>query len=118
MPEEIVGKLKTRRVLRREQLKEGLELKEDSILVDRTARIEKKPDGESELVLDAIGRNIQQFSINLLPCKVMERAQYEQSKEPDDIRFNIAGIITQYKGDYYLLLQRATRAYSHENFGR
>ena len=118
MPEEIVGKLRTRRVLRREQLKEGLELKEDSILVDRTARVGKNSDGELELVLDAIGRNIQQVSVKLLSCKVLERAQYEQSMEPDPLRFNIAGIITQYKGEYYLLLQRATRAYSHENFGR
>lgn len=118
MPEEIVGKLKTRRVLRREQLKEGLELKEDSILVDRTALVRKNSDGEPELVLDALGRNIQQVSIKLLSCKVLERAQYEQSKEPDPIRFKIAGIITQFQGEYYLLLQRATRAYSHENFGR
>lgn len=118
MPEEIVGRLKTRRVIRREQLKEGLELKQDSILVDRTARLEKRANGGTELVLDAIGRNIQQVSIKLLPCKVMERARYEQSQEPDSIRFNIAGIITQYEGEYYLLLQRAIRAYSHENFGR
>jgi hypothetical protein len=118
IPEEIIGKLKTRRILRHEQLKEGMQLKQDFILADRTALLDRRADGEPVVTLDAIGRNIQQFSIRLLPCEVLERAQYEQSVEPDPVRFKIAGILTQYKGEYYLLLQKATRAYSHENFGR
>jgi hypothetical protein len=118
MPEEIVGKLKNRRVLRQEQLKEGLQLKQDYVLTDRTALLDKRADGQGEVILDAIGRNIPQISFRLLPCEVLERAQYEQSIEPDPVRFKIAGILTQYKGEYYLLLQKATRAYSHGNFGR
>jgi hypothetical protein len=118
IPEEIVKKLKNRKILRQEQLKEGLQLKQDYVLTDRTAFLDKRPDGEAEVVFDALGRNIQQVSIRLLPCEILERAQYEQSIEPDPLRFKIAGIITQYKGEYYLLLQKATRAYSHGNFGR
>lgn len=118
IPEEIVSKLKTRRILRNEELKAGLELKQDSILADRTALLDKQADDESVLVLDALGRSIPQISLRLLPCEVLERAQKEQSAEPDPVRFKIAGIITQYKGEYYLLLQKATQAYSHENFGR
>jgi len=117
MPEEIIGKLRTRRILRHEQLKKGLKLKQDSILADRTAFLARQVDGEPELVFDALGRNIQQVSLRLLPCGVLQRAQYEQSIEADPARFKIAGILTQYKGEYYLLLQKATRAYSHENFG-
>lgn len=118
IPEEIIGRLKSRRVLRQEQLKEGLQLKQDYVLTDRTALLDKRADGQPKVILDAIGRNIPQISFRLLPCEVLERAQYEQSIEPDPIRFKIAGILTQYKGEYYLLLQKATRAYSHENFGR
>jgi len=118
MPEEIIGKLRTRRILRHEQLKKGLKLKQDSILADRTAFLARQVDGKPELVFDALGRNIQQVSLRLLPCEVLQRAQYEQSIEADPARFKIAGILTQYKGEYYLLLQKATRAYSHENFGR
>ena len=118
IPEEIVKKLKNRRVLRQEQLKEGLQLKQDYILADRTAFLDKRADGEPEVALDALGRNIQQVSLKLLPCEILELAQHEQSIEPDPVRFKIAGIITQYKGEYYLLLQKTTRAYSHENFGR
>jgi hypothetical protein len=118
IPEEVIGKLKTRRILRHEQLKKGLQLKQDFILASRTALLDKQADGEPELIFDALGRNIQQVSLRLLPCEVLERAQHEQSIEPDPVRFKIAGILTQYKGEYYLLLQKATRAYSHENFGR
>jgi hypothetical protein len=118
IPEEIVGKLKTRRILRNEELKQGLQLKQDSILADRTALLDKQASDEPVLVLDALGRNIPQVSLRLLPCEVLERAQREQSAEADPVRFKIAGILTQYKGEYYLLLQKAIQAYSHENFGR
>jgi hypothetical protein len=118
IPEEIVGKLKTRRILRHEELKQGLQLKQDSILADRTALLDKQAGDEPVLVLDALGRNIPQVSLRLLPCEVLERAQGEQSAEADPVRFKIAGILTQYKGEYYLLLQKAIQAYSHENFGR
>lgn len=118
IPQEIVNMLKNRRILRQEQLKEGLNLKQDSILASRTAIIAEGADGEPELILDALGRNIQQITFKLLPCEALLRAQYWQSIEADPIRFKIAGILTQYKGEYYLLLQKATRAYSHENFGR
>jgi hypothetical protein len=118
IPEEIVSKLKTRRILRHEELKQGLQLKQDSILADRTALLDKQAGDEPVLVLDALGRNIPQVSLRLLPCEVLERAQQEQSAEADPVRFKIAGIITQYKGEYYLLLQKAIQAYSHENFGR
>ena len=117
MPEEIVRKLKSRRVLRQEQLQEGLQLKQDYVLTDRTALLGRRAGGEPEVILDAIGRNIPQISLRLLPCAVLERAQQEQSAEPDLVRFKIAGIITQYKGEYYLLLQKAIQAYSHQNFG-
>jgi hypothetical protein len=118
MPEDIIGKLKTRRILRYEQLKDGFQLKQNFIVADRTAFLAKQADGEPLVVLDALGWNIQQVSFRLLPCEVLERAQYVQSIEPEAVRFKIAGILTQYKSEYYLLLQRATRAYSHGNFGR
>jgi len=118
IPQEIIAKLGTRRILRHQQLKKGLQLKQDSILADRTALLTRQADGELILVLDALGWNIQQVSFRPLPCEVLERAQHSQFAETDPTRFKIAGILTQYKGEYYLLLQKATRAYSHENFGR
>lgn len=118
IPAEIIVKLETRRILRHEQLKKGLQLKQDFILVNRSAVLSSSADGEPEVTLEALGRNIPRISFRLLPCEVLEKTQHEQSIEADPVRFKIAGILTQYKGEYYLLLQKATRTYSHENFGR
>jgi len=116
IPNEIVAKLKTKQIIRTE-LKKGLELKQDSILADRTGFIRDSEHGVS-FVLDALGRNLQQISFPLLPCRALERAQRKQSAQADPLRFKIAGIVTEYKGEHYLLLQRATRVYSHQNFPR
>ncbi len=143
IPQEIMAKLKTTQILRTGKLtpaqdaafainrkmetrqpQKRLELKHDSILVDRTGFIrdsghQARGTGyEVSFVLDALGRNVRQTSFGLLPCEALERAQLKQSAEVDPLRFKIAGILTQYKGIRYLLLERARRVYSHQNFGR
>jgi hypothetical protein len=90
----------------------------DSILADRTALLVQRSQGGLAFSLDALGRNIQHVALRLLPCEALELAEREQSAEPEPVRFRIAGIVTTYKGDSYLLLQKAIRTYSHGNFGR
>jgi hypothetical protein len=118
IPDEIIAKLSIRKVVRTEQLEKGLELKQDSVLADRTATLVKQADGSSAFVLDGLGRNLPELSFPLLPCEILEDVQAKQSDEPDRLRFKIAGILTKYQGENYLLLQRAIRLYSHQNFGR
>ena len=145
MPQEIIAKLQTGRIATTDQPKQSpsapndvqqdsvpqtsrkietplltnaRQLKQDSILADRTALLSTDDDGQAVFVLDAIGRNLQQTSFRLLPCQALETAQHKQSEEADKLRFKIAGIITKYKGQNYLLLQRAILIYSHQNFGR
>ncbi len=118
IPKEILEKLKTRKILRPEQLKKPLELKQDSILADRTGFVVRQGEGRLVFVFDALGRNVQQITLRLLPCQALESAEQEQSTEADALRFKIAGILTKYKGNHYLLLERTTRVYSHGNFGR
>ncbi|MHC4158363.1 MAG: hypothetical protein ACYSSO_04705 [Planctomycetota bacterium] len=117
IPQEIIAKLKTKKTFQPKQLEKGLELKQDSILPERTGFIAQK-DGKLVFELDALGKNIQKISFQLLPCQTLERLQRTQAGEPDPIRFKIAGIVTKYKGQNFLLPQRAIRAYSHDNFGR
>ena len=118
IPKEILDKLKTRRIIRPEQLKKGLELKQDSILADRTGFIVRQGEGRLVFAFDALGRNVQQILLRLLPCQALEWAERRQSAEADRLRFKIAGILTKYKGNHYLLLERTTRVYSHGNFGK
>ena len=124
IPKEIIEKLKPRKIVRTAQLRKGLELKTDCILANRTGFIRNSghrargTGHELSFVLDALGRNVQQISFLLLPCQALERAQRTQSAEAEPVRFKIAGILTRYKGNHFLLLERATRVYSHQNFGR
>lgn len=90
----------------------------DSVFVDRTAFLVGQSDDRLVFALDALGRNIQQRSLRLLPCETLEFAERTRSAELEPVRFKIAGILTMYEGEEYLLLQKATRTYSHGNFGR
>lgn len=118
IPKEIVKLLAARKTVRTVRLKKGLELKYDTIMVDRTGFIVEQTDGGFVFVVDALGQNASKISIRLLPCQVLERARGRQSTELERLRFKVAGILTRYKGQYYLLLQRARRVHSHGNFGR
>ena len=90
----------------------------DSVFVDRTALLVEQDEGRLTFVPDALGRNVQKLSLHLLPCAALELTELKQAAEPEPLRFKIAGIISKYKGENYLLLEKATRAYSHGNFGR
>jgi len=132
IPPELLEKLRARREegasrysARIENQESSIEKSADTIFADRTAFLVSPslPAGQcrnGRLVLapDALGRNIQRLILRLLPCEALELAEREQSAEPEPVRFKIAGLMTKYKGDSYLLLHRATRAYSHSNFGR
>lgn len=118
IPQDIIDKLSNRRIVRPENLTSSMELKQDSILANRAGFIKKRTDGKKVFVFDGVGRNVPKVSIDLLPCEILELAEKKQTREPERIRFRISGIVTKYKGRYYLLLQQATRLYSHGNFNR
>ena len=74
--------------------------------------------GEYVFEPDGLGRGVEKFAIELLPCQSLEDAIAQVRSEPNPVRFNVAGILTKYKDRQYLLLQKATRVYSYGNFGR
>jgi hypothetical protein len=119
VPEDIVAKLEDRKIVRFEQLGKPVELKEDSILADRTGLIINRDD-RFVFVFDGIGRNVQpaESGIRLLPCESLEQANRWQESSLEPLRFKVAGILTKYKDRYYLLLQRAAAVYSNGNFDR
>lgn len=123
MPKEILERLKATRIVRPQTSRQTpqtkkVKLEQDAILADRCAFLVKQNDGRFVFVLDALGRNVRPISLPLLPCEALELAELTQSAIPEPVRFKIAGIITKYKGEKYLLLQKATRIYSHGNFAR
>jgi len=136
MPQEVIEKLRSRRestagtgqpvqdsneisaVTSKLPVTQRYRQSSDSVLVDRIGFLVNQDDGRLVFVPDALGRNVQNLSLNLLPCVALELTELKQTAEPEKVRFKIAGIMTKYKGDNYLLLEKATRTYSHGNFGR
>jgi hypothetical protein len=123
MPKEIMERLSPSRTVRprTQRLTQDAGkkmLQRDFILADRSAFLVKQNDGRLAFVLDAFGRNVRHVSFRLLPCEALEMTELVQSVIPVPVRFKIAGIVTEYKGEKYLLLQKAARVYSHGNFAR
>ncbi|MHC4618781.1 MAG: hypothetical protein ACYTEQ_13640 [Planctomycetota bacterium] len=96
----------------------------DAVLIDRIGFMQERgrkglsKQGQADFVLDAFGRKLAGGSFVLLPCEALERAEHRQAAGLDRLRFKIAGIVTNYKGRRYLLLQKAIPVYSHGNFPR
>jgi hypothetical protein len=125
MPREVIEKLRLKRsapsVLRSGKNAEQstqTARSTNSVLVDRAGFLVKQDDGRLVFVPDALGRNVQNLTLNLLPCALLELTELKQAAELERLRFKIAGIMTKYKGKNYLLLEKVTRTYSHGNFGR
>jgi len=66
----------------------------------------------------ALGWNVSDVRYALLPCTALEEALRRQRGALDSIRFNVAGLVTEFQGKKYLLLQRAIVVYNYGNFGR
>jgi len=118
IPDEIINKLKDRKVIRPEQLRKGVKLENDSVLIDRIGYIETDKDGQAKFVFDALGRNAKKYSIDLLPCQVLELSQKQSKRAVEKNRFKITGIVTQFNGKNNMFLQKATVVYSYGNFSR
>jgi hypothetical protein len=118
LPQDVLNKLATRKTVRIEQVEKGPKPEKDYISADRIGFISKEGKDNYIFSFDALGRNVQQSSVRLLPCEALEQALQRQSVELEPIRFEIAGIVTRFEGKDYLLLQRAVRVYSYDNFGK
>lgn len=117
IPKDVMEMLRPKRVVNLAKLKKGPGTEHDGIIGDRTGFVRKSGDG-FVFAFDGLGRNVDTTTFPLLKCGILQRAWQKQNSSPWDIRYKIVGIITKYQGSHYLLLERATRVYSHGNFGK
>lgn len=130
IPQEVIDKLKDRRFVRGPQHEGGKSTAGPEsrkspayMLVDAIGRIEAATSslqlpasGRYMFIPDAFGWSVSRTRYELLPCSMLEHALRTQAVSPEPIRFSVAGLVTEFKGKKYLLVQRAIRAYGHGNF--
>jgi hypothetical protein len=116
IPKDVLEKLSGREIVRTETVREKFEVPVDTVISDRMAVLEKTSDDNFVFVLDSIGRNVSDLSLKVLPSQVLELTEQIQTSVPEKVHFKISGLLTKYNGEYYLLLQRASRVYSYQNF--
>ncbi len=76
------------------------------------------PYGSWVFIPYTLGWNVSDVRYELLPCTALEETLRRQKAALDPMRFNVAGLVTEFQGKKYLLLQRAIIVYNYGNFGR
>ncbi len=119
LPDDVLEKLKPRRIVNTVQLAKALASDKDAVLVNRSGFVEYDAKADEYIFrLDSLGRKIQDVSFVLLKTSELEKVHKLKRKSLNPVRFKVAGVITSYQGKHYMLLQRVTRAYYNDNFVR
>jgi len=124
IPDEIVERLRTRRTPRVPQravsdtAPTGPVVRKPAtrVLVDAVGFVQRGR-GAPVFVPDALGWNVAAVQYELLPCRVLEQIEQQVAAWPEPVRLKIAGIVTEYRGRQYMLLQRVMRVHNYGNFG-
>jgi len=116
IPADVMAMLKPKRMVNLARLKK-LDIKGDVMLADRIGFLISGERG-GVFAIDSLGRNVEDISFRLLGCEVLERTESDSARSPYRGRYRVAGRVTKYRGEFYMLLQRAVRTYSHGNFAR
>jgi hypothetical protein len=83
--------------------------REGSFVIDRPGRIQKAADGNGfEFVFDSDGQNMDEPPVGLLPNQKLESMELAIQGLDHDPKFRVTGMVTEYKGRNYLLLEKAT----------
>ena len=117
IPDDVMAMLQPRRIVNLAELKKGLSAESDGVIINRSGFLRKSDKGFF-FDFDALGRNVDSQSFKLLNCRILEVMTNKQKYSAGLLRFKISAILTKYKGQRFLLLQRATIAFSHGNFAR
>ncbi|AQT68366.1 hypothetical protein STSP2_01526 [Anaerohalosphaera lusitana] len=117
LPDEIRKALKPKKIVDLAKAKKTVDVEGDMMLINRTGVVRKQ--GKRYIFeVDALGRNVADLDFELLPCRALERMQRHMGDRPVKLRWKVAGIVTKFNGEYFLLPQRATRVYNNGNFSR
>jgi hypothetical protein len=82
-------------------------IREGSYIVDRTGRLTKSADGQQfEFNFESDGRAMKDPPVVILPNLKLMAMENAVSGSNRDLRFRITGMVTEYKGRNYVLLEK------------
>ena len=82
-------------------------LREGTFIVDRVGRLAHSADGTSmEFVFDADARAMQDPPVVVLPNLKLMAMENAVSSSSRDLKFRITGMVTEYRGRNYILLEK------------
>lgn len=82
-------------------------LREGTFVVDRTGRLTRSPDGQQmEFAFDSDGKNLKDPPVVILPNLKLMQMETATAGNSRDLRFRITGMVTEYRGRNYVLLEK------------
>jgi hypothetical protein len=92
----------------------------DVVVVGRVGML-MAPDksGERYFRLDGLGRSVSLIKFHILPCQALEQLQGQIVPTAfNPVRHEVAGVVTKFHGEYYVLPTRVIRSYNYGNFAQ
>lgn len=84
-----------------------LVLREGTFMVDRVGRMARTPDGSQyEFIFEADGKTLKDPPVILLPNLKLMSMEAAVNGGTRDYKFRVTGMVTEYKGRNYLLLEK------------
>jgi hypothetical protein len=81
-------------------------MREGTFLVDRTGRLTRRADGTAEFSFEADGRALRDPPVILVPSLKLVAMEEAVKAADKDLRFRISGMVTEYRGRNYVLLEK------------
>ena len=82
-------------------------IREGSYVVDRTGRLTKAAEGQQwEFTFEADGKTMQDPPLGILPNLKLMAMENAVTGTRTDVRFRVTGMVTEYKGKNYILLEK------------
>ena len=82
-------------------------LREGTFLVDRVGRLNRTSDGtQAEFTFDSDGKTMKDPPVLILPNMKLMSMENAVSSANRDLRFRITGMVTEYRGRNYVLLEK------------
>jgi hypothetical protein len=81
--------------------------REGTFVIDSLARLTHNRNGQAELTFEADGKTLKDPPMIILPNLRLMQMEESVSSSNRDLKFHITGMVTEYRGRNYVLLEKA-----------